>query len=344
MRCTLLTIFLLTLQCVASQAAVQSNIKVNKQNEIYYLLQEIDTDSLSPPKVKLVIIPGFVPTLMANLVIIGLTSQSEVFMNLLRQINIDLNKHNIDSILKEPLSSIVKESNLTIRKELSIDRFNREYAKIGDKVIQLNTRFIFHRKMNSIQVLVTLKIRRVKRFTNLGRKNQRPKYDVIYENKFKFISSILSENGGSKAIVEERKRQVNKLYKLELLKIEHLKSSKFKAQKKSRLNYAYRKNMEIISRLTKKTLKKEALTRLWAANNSTRVISTLKNASLELSRMIDIDLASYQEKRTNSSYKQLPAFTKKIGIIEQTEKRAIVINHSYRYCSLPLLATPKYCF
>ena len=94
--------------------------------------------------------------------------------------------------------------------------------------------------------------------------------------------------------------------------------------------------MKALPWLTSKTLKKEALTRLWLANNSANVRSTLKKASLELSRMLEIDLASYKEVRTHRFYEQLPPFAKKLGIIEQTEKRAIVINYSYRYCSIPL--------
>ena len=249
----------------------------------------------------------------------------------------------MDRVLKEHFSNTIRESDLKIKKELAIDRYNKKIAKIGDKVIQLNTRYIFDKDMKYIEVLVTLKIRKVNRFAIKGRKNKRAKYHTVYENQFKFVSDILSEKGGSEAIVEKRKNELNDLYKLKLSKIEHLKSSKFKAQKKSRLNYSYRRKMKVITRLTDKTLKKEALTRLWQKNNSSNVISALKNASVELARMLEIDLASYKEVRTRKSYKQLPPFAKKLGIIEQTEKRAIVINHYYRYCSIPLSADHKYC-
>jgi hypothetical protein len=345
MRCTILIIFVLLPQLCASQTPVQSNLKANKPNKNYYLVQTIDTDFLIPPKGKPVILSGFVPTLVANLTIAALTtSESEFFIRLLKQINVDLKKHNMDSILKERFSNIVRESDLKIKNELAFDRYNKNVAKIGDKVILLNTNYVFDKKMEYIQVLVTLKIRKVKRFTNRGRKNQRPKYEAIYENKFMFISSILSENGGSKAIIAERKREANDLYKLELVKIEQIKSSKFRAQKKSRLDYSYRNKMKSISRVTEETLKKEALTRLWVANGSARVISALNNASLELARMLEIDLSSYQSVRNHKSYKQLVPFTKRLGIIEQKDKRAIVINHSNKYCSLPLSADPKYCF
>ena len=290
------------------------------------------------------ILPGFVPTLVANLILSeSITSELENFISFLKRINVDLKLHNMDRVLKEHFSNTIRESDLKIKKELAIDRYNKKIAKIGDKVIQLNTRYIFDKDMKYIEVLVTLKIRKVNRFAIKGRKNKRAKYHTVYENQFKFVSDILSEKGGSEAIVEKRKNELNDLYKLKLSKIEHLKSSKFKAQKKSRLNYSYRRKMKVITRLTDKTLKKEALTRLWQKNNSSNVISALKNASVELARMLEIDLASYKEVRTRKSYKQLPPFAKKLGIIEQTEKRAIVINHYYRYCSIPLSADHKYC-
>ena len=346
MRCTLLTIFLLLPQSCASQAPIQkSNVKENKQNEGYYLLQSIDSDFLSPPMATIGIDISTPQTVLLSLAFYEIfLSESEVFISLLNQINVDLKKHNMDSVLKEHFSNIVRESDLTIKKELALDSYNKKLAKIGDKVIQLNTSYIFDKDMKYIEVLVRLKIAQVKRFTNLGRNNQLPRYDVIYKNQFKFISAILSESGGSKAIVEEKKRKLNNLYKLELSKIELLKSSMFKAQKKSRLNYSYHRKMKALPWLTSKTLKKEALTRLWLANNSANVRSTLKKASLELSRMLEIDLASYKEVRTHRFYEQLPPFAKKLGIIEQTEKRAIVINYSYRYCSIPLSADYKYCF
>lgn len=261
---------------------------------------------------------------------------------------VGLQNFDIESVYQKEIDLTLEKANwLGIERKISKDEFLEKPAKIGTHFLFFESKLELSQNMDALELTAVISLNKIKRYKTVGKKKT-PKFQRIYENRYKYVSPVTAPIIKNDSDIEAIKISITDLHRsrVESIDLVENKSKRWKKREKLNVRRNYDKKMIQASRPYTEKEKQQIMSQYWANEQSRLVRIYFKEAVSEIKEMILYDISNRRILSDEKRYGLLEEIDKNWVIFEKADRRTFEENaftSRGNLCSLPKTVNYNRC-